>query len=232
MTGYPVNEAFRREVRERSLEAARTLTLERGWHQVRFVEIADVVGVSRPTMYSEFGNKAGLGEALVRSETTAFLAGLLNELEPHAGDLAAAAKAALRYTVLTAHGNPLLHGVLTNAGDADLLILLTSQSGPVLSLAVEMLSSWFAEHFPDNRQPQLSELIESLIRLTLSHLVQPMHAVPETIGVLERITDLVVSGVVSGSVTSGVSSIGAATARTDVRTSANLATPHSTGTAR
>jgi AcrR family transcriptional regulator len=67
---YPINEAFRREVRERALSVARDLTLTRGWQQVRFVEVADAVGVSRPTMYSEFGNKAGLGEALVLEETT------------------------------------------------------------------------------------------------------------------------------------------------------------------
>ena len=78
---YPVNEAFRREVRERALEVASRLTVERGWHQVRFVEIADEVGVSRPTMYSEFGNKAGLGEALVLAETTSFLGGLVEALE-------------------------------------------------------------------------------------------------------------------------------------------------------
>ena len=38
--GYPVNEAFRRQVRERALEVARGLTLSRGWQQVRFIEVA------------------------------------------------------------------------------------------------------------------------------------------------------------------------------------------------
>ena len=70
-----MNEAFRRQVRERALAVARRLTVERGWQQVRFIEVADEVGVSRPTMYSEFGNKAGLGEALVLAETTDFMTG-------------------------------------------------------------------------------------------------------------------------------------------------------------
>ena len=145
---YPVNEAFRREVRDRALQVARRLTVERGWQQVRFVEVADAVGVSRPTMYSEFGNKAGLGEALVLAETEAFLTGLTGALADHRTDLAEAAKAALRYTMLTASENPLLHGVLTNAGDRDLLQLLTSKSGPVLPIAVSVLTDWFGEHFP------------------------------------------------------------------------------------
>jgi AcrR family transcriptional regulator len=193
-----VNEAFRREVRERALDVARQRTLQRGWQQVRFVEVADAVGVSRPTMYSEFGSKAGLGEALVRQETTQFLEGMLAELEPWRAELAGAAKAALRYTVITAQDNPLVHGILTNAGDTDLLLLLTTRSGPVLAIAVEMLSGWFAENFPSYEQPLLSELIESLVRLTLSHLVQPTRDVAGTLASLERVTDLVIAAVARG----------------------------------
>ena len=113
--------------------------------QVRFVEVADEVGVSRPTMYSEFGSKAGLGQALVLAETTAFMTGIIDTLGAHTDDLATAAKAALEYTLVTASQNPLLHGVLTNAGDSDLLLLLASKSGPVLPLAVSVLADWFGQ---------------------------------------------------------------------------------------
>lgn len=194
---YPVNEAFRRQVRERALEIARRLTVERGWQQVRFVEVADEVGVSRPTMYSEFGSKAGLGRALVLAETTAFMTGIVDVLGGHTTDLAAAAKAALSYTLVTASENPLLHAVLTNAGDTELLLLLTSQSGPVLPVAVEVLSSWFGEYFPAVPSQLLTELIEALVRLTLSHLIQPTHELAETLGMLERVTDLVVPAVLA-----------------------------------
>ncbi|HEX2904481.1 MAG TPA: TetR family transcriptional regulator [Jatrophihabitans sp.] len=190
---FPVNEAFRREVRERALEVASRLTIERGWQHVRFVEVADEVGVSRPTMYSEFGSKAGLGQALVLAETTTFLTGLVAALESRPGDLSAAAKAALRYTVVAATDNRLLHGVLTSAGDRDLLQLLTSKSGAVLPLVVSALIEWFAEHFPDQPRPLLDELIEALVRLTLSHLVQPTRPLDETLASLERITDLVIA---------------------------------------
>ncbi len=194
---YPVNEAFRRQVRERALDVARRLTVERGWQQVRFVEVADEVGVSRPTMYSEFGSKAGLGEALVLAETTDFLTGILDELAGHTQNLAAAAKAALGFTLVAATQNPLLHGVLTNAGDRDLLLLVTSQAGPVLPVAVEVLTTWFGEHFPTVPPQLLAELIEALVRLTLSHLVQPTHELDETRAMLERITDLVVPAVLA-----------------------------------
>ena len=192
-----MNEAFRRQVRERALEVARRLTVDRGWQQVRFVEVADEVGVSRPTMYSEFGSKAGLGQALVLAETTAFMTGIIDTLGAHTDDLATAAKAALEYTLVTASQNPLLHGVLTNAGDSDLLLLLASKSGPVLPLAVSVLADWFGQHFPEVPDQLLSELIEALVRLTLSHLMQPTHDIPQTLGMLARVTDLVVSAVMA-----------------------------------
>ncbi len=195
---YPVNEAFRRQVRERALQVARRLTVERGWQQVRFVEVADAVGVSRPTMYSEFGNKAGLGEALVLAETEEFLSGLTAALSDHRRDVAEAAKSALRYTIVTASENPLLHGMLTNAGDRDLLQLLTSRSGPVLPVAVSVLTSWFGEHFPGLPDPLFGELVEALVRLTLSHLTQPTRELPDTLASLERITDLVLRSVPGG----------------------------------
>ncbi len=195
--GYPVNEAFRRQVRERALEVARGLTLSRGWQQVRFIEVADSVGVSRPTMYSEFGSKAGLGTALVLAETTDFLTGLVDSISDRSDDLAGAAKAALRYTVVAAHENPLLHGMLTNAGDAGLLLLLTSQSGPVLPAAISVLTQWFTENFPQQPATELGELIEALVRLTLSHLVQPTHPLTETLEMLERVTDLVLRAALS-----------------------------------
>jgi hypothetical protein len=54
------------------------------------------------------------------------------------------------------------------------------------------LTGWFDDHFTDVEKPLLGELIEALVRLTLSHLVQPTHDLDETVRLLGRITDLVV----------------------------------------
>ena len=55
MTGESLRAEFRRQVRERVLEAAYAHTVERGWDRVRVGEIAVESGVSRPTLYREFG---------------------------------------------------------------------------------------------------------------------------------------------------------------------------------
>lgn len=192
MAGFPVNEAFRREVRERALAVAREQTLAHGWQRIKFVEVADAVGVSRPTMYSEFGNKAGLARALVADEVQQFLLGLVGEMADHKDSLADAAKAALRFVVEKAHENPLLHAVLTNAGDTDLLLLVTAETEPVLANAVSILTGWINSQFPNLEQPFADEMIEALIRLVLSHLVQPTHDVEHTLAILDRLCDTVI----------------------------------------
>lgn len=193
-----MNEAFRREVRERALAVAREQTLEHGWQRIKFVEIADAVGVSRPTMYSEFGNKAGLARALVADEVQKFLMGLVGEMDEHKEDLADAAKAAMRFVITKAHENPLLHAVLTNAGDSDLLLLVAAETEPVLQNAVLILTGWINMQFPNLPQPIADEMIESLIRLVISHLVQPTHEIEESIAILGRLTDTMIPWLLRG----------------------------------
>lgn len=52
--------------RESLLQAAEAALSARPWPAVRMVEVAAAAGVSRQTLYNEFGGKEGLGRALVR----------------------------------------------------------------------------------------------------------------------------------------------------------------------
>lgn len=180
MASESLRESFRRHVREQVLVAARALTLEKGWERVRISEIASLVGVSRPTIYKEFGDKAGLGDALVLQEAERFLAGIAAVLEDNAGDAAAAVTAAVRFTFDEAERSPLLKAVLVSnrAGDqADaaptgvLPLLPTSRS--MLQTASETLTAWFCEHFVQLDADDVAGGIDALVRLTVSHLVLP-----------------------------------------------------------
>ncbi|MDG9716629.1 helix-turn-helix domain containing protein [Streptomyces sp. DH24] len=62
--------------RESLLEAARTALARRPWSAVRMVDVAAAAGVSRQTLYNEFGSKEGLARALVRREADAYIAGV------------------------------------------------------------------------------------------------------------------------------------------------------------
>ncbi|MGX1912258.1 TetR/AcrR family transcriptional regulator [Streptomyces phaeochromogenes] len=98
--------------RESLLDAAHTALGRRPWSAVRMVDVAAAAGVSRQTLYNEFGSKEGLARALVRREADAYLTGVERALVSHAEPrerLAAAAE----WTVLSARGNALVRAMLT-----------------------------------------------------------------------------------------------------------------------
>jgi AcrR family transcriptional regulator len=166
---------FREHVRDEALEACHALAIEHGWAQVRLSDIATAVGVSRPTLYKEFGSKDGLGEALIRRETERFLVGVKETLDANEGDIAGALRAAVHFALVTAEANPLLHAVLTaTRGGADgLLPMLTTRSSPVLDPATAALTAWFAEHAPEYDAVEVRRAVDVTVRLVVSHLALP-----------------------------------------------------------
>ncbi|MEU1459568.1 TetR/AcrR family transcriptional regulator [Streptomyces sp. NPDC005727] len=69
--------------RESLLDAAATALARRPWPAVRMVDVAAAAGVSRQTLYNEFGSKEGLARALVRREADGYLAGVERALAAH-----------------------------------------------------------------------------------------------------------------------------------------------------
>lgn len=175
MAGESLRAEFRRRVRERVLEAAYVHTVDHGWERVRVGEVAVESGVSRPTLYREFGNKDGLGEALMNREAERFFAAIDTELHgdhPRTGEAVAAAS---RLVVAEAETNPLLRTVLTGsrAGDAGLLPFLTSRSESIREGAQALLTAWLAEREPSIDPATVDEAVDAVVRLVISHVVAP-----------------------------------------------------------
>lgn len=184
----PLRVSFRRQLRETALAVAHQLTVDHGWDRVRLSEVATLTGVSRPTLYKEFGDKQGLGEALVLRETERFLVGVAAQLERHAQDLTAGIRSAVCYTLAEAAASPLLRAVLTSArGDDALLPALTTRSAPVLEAATTMLGAWLGEQLPALDRQEIHDAVDTLVRLTVSHIVLPAGGPEETANRLVRV---------------------------------------------
>jgi len=65
----PTRRAQAEKTRRQIAHAARTLFVERGWSGTRVRDVAAAAGVSEPTVYAVYGNKAGLAMALLDSLT-------------------------------------------------------------------------------------------------------------------------------------------------------------------
>ena len=167
----------RARLRELALDAARNVVLERGWGAVRMGAIATAVGISRQSLHAEFGTKDDLGNALVMRETAEFFEGMQALLAEHPGDLAGGVAAAAQYMVSIARGNPLLETILTrtpgNGGDMSLLSLLTVRGEPLIENAIEAFGAWVSGQWPSADPEDVRVMVESVVRLCLSHILTP-----------------------------------------------------------
>lgn len=166
---------FRQWMHERTLEVAGELLLEHGWDKVRVGQIATGVGVSRPTIYAEFGNKEGIAEELVLAETHRFLVGVEAQLDRHVKDPEKALRSATVFTFKEAQRSPLLRAILTSTEDGSdtMLPLLTTRSEPLFQSATEFLVAWFREHYPDIHRGSIADAIDAVVRLVVSNLMFP-----------------------------------------------------------
>ncbi|WP_345016117.1 TetR/AcrR family transcriptional regulator [Streptomyces shaanxiensis] len=98
--------------RESLLDAAYTALARRPWSAVRMVDVAAAAGVSRQTLYNEFGSKEGLARALVRREADGYLAGIDRALATHS-DARERLTATAEWTAALARDNALVRAMLT-----------------------------------------------------------------------------------------------------------------------
>jgi AcrR family transcriptional regulator len=181
-------------LRERLLDATSELICSDGWNAVTMTRVADQVGISRQSVYKEIGSKTALAEAVVARQTDRVLAGVIERLRSHGANAAAGIPAAATYVLRAGADNPLIKAILVGAhgGDADLLPLLATRSDPVLGraiAAVRLEARTLYSELPLAPQT-LDRLSEVVVRLTLSHLVQPTGPIEEAIA---QIRDLIES---------------------------------------
>jgi AcrR family transcriptional regulator len=103
-------------VRKTLLDAAMAALATQPWGAIRMVDVAAAAGVSRQTLYNEFGSKEGIAKVLARRETDEFLAGFeraLNIAAQRGADAADCCAAAAEWTLNATRGNPLVRAALT-----------------------------------------------------------------------------------------------------------------------
>lgn len=161
--------------RDRIVEAAVAMTTESGWSAVTMAALAERVGVSRQTVYNELGSKEGLAEAVILRELERFLAVVTVAFDANPADLVAAIRAATYGVLELAQDNKLLHAVVsaTHGADTELLPLLTTHAEPLLTAAKAVVAERVASYDIGLDPAALDTAIDMVVRLVLSHVMQP-----------------------------------------------------------
>lgn len=158
------------DVREALLDAAYAAAVTTGWQRARMADVAAAAGVSRQTLYNEFGDREGLALHLALRETQRFLDGVERAMDRHAGNLLTAFEAAARFALDEADGNPLVRSILTETGDAGLLPYLTTRAQPLVGAARQRVAAYLTSHWPEFSETA-DDVGEVVVRLTLSYIV-------------------------------------------------------------
>jgi AcrR family transcriptional regulator len=168
--------------RDRLLSAAARFTAEHGWGALTMGKLADLVGVSRQTVYNELGGKPQLAEAMVMRELDLFLDHVDSAFTDNPGDLVAAIEAAAYRVLELARTDPLLHAILSSSqgADSELLPLLTTNSEGLLEAAGQMIRAHVDRYDVPLAAHRIDVLIDMVVRLVLSHVMQPTGAPAET----------------------------------------------------
>lgn len=159
------------------LDAAQDRATAGDWGATRMADVAAAAGVSRQTLYNEFGSKDALAEEMLLRHTQRFLAGVGEVLAEHAADTAAVAvAAAAQYVLRRGADDPLLKAILTAQGDEALLPYLTFRGERGLVESRDVLVEHLRRHCPDAAAVDLVVISEAVVRLAISHLLLPLAA--------------------------------------------------------
>jgi AcrR family transcriptional regulator len=158
--------------REALLEAAYDAALAGDWERVRMADVAATAGVSRQTLYYEFGSKDSLAEALALREAARWMEGADAAIVGHDGTPAEAVAASTEWTLQEAARNPLLKAVLTD-DVGGLLPYLTTRGSSLQTAAREHFAEHLRSSWPDIPQERVELVADTVTRLTFSHLVLP-----------------------------------------------------------
>ncbi|QRP43243.1 TetR family transcriptional regulator [Amycolatopsis sp. FDAARGOS 1241] len=161
--------------RQPIVAAAIELTARDGWAAVTMARLAEATGVSRQTVYNEIGSKAALAEVMISHELGRFLAVVRTAFDRHPGDLVEAIYEAIRAVLDLAEDNILLRAIAsaTHGTDTELLPLLTTRAGSLLTEAKTMLGERVRSYEPPLDDEQIAVMIDLVVRTVLSHVMQP-----------------------------------------------------------
>jgi AcrR family transcriptional regulator len=161
---------------ERVVAAAAELTLEVGWAGVTMGKLADRVGVSRQTVYTEVGSKPQLAEEMVLAELAKFLAVVDRAFDEQPDDLVEAIRSASRGVLELARRNALLQAVVSASygAETELLPLLTTRNDALVLAATQAVRARVPAYPIVLDDRYLDAAIDMVVRLVLSHVVNPV----------------------------------------------------------
>nr|WP_264068068.1 TetR family transcriptional regulator [Mycolicibacterium komossense] len=169
----PYAEASRVLLRDLVLDAMRDLLGTKDWSSITLADVATVAGISRQTIYNEFGSRQGLAQGYALRLADRLVDAVDDAIYSNVGNVEAAFLEGFRAFFAESASDPLVISLLTGAAKPDLLQIITTDSAPIISRASSRLTESFTHSWVQCSADDAGVLARAIVRLAMSYVSMP-----------------------------------------------------------
>ncbi len=164
---------MREELRDVVLDAMREALLTKDWSELTLADVARTAGVSRQSIYNEFGSRQGLAEGYALRLADRLVDEVSTAVDSHVGQVHEAFLHGFRAFFADSAADPLVVSLVTGRAKADLLQIITIGSGPIISHCSHRLTSVFIDSWVQPGEVAAGVLARAIVRLAMSYVSMP-----------------------------------------------------------
>lgn len=171
---YP--EASRALLRDTVLDAMREELLAKDWSAITLSDVARTAGISRQTIYNEFGSRQGLAQAYAMRLADRLVGAVSGAIETNVGRVYDAFLEGFRAFFADSAADPLVISLLSGEAKPDLLQLITIDSAPIITHCSARLTDSFITSWVGATEEDAGVLARAIVRLAMSYVSMPPEA--------------------------------------------------------
>jgi AcrR family transcriptional regulator len=172
----PYAEASRALLRDSILDGMRDLLLSRDWSAITLADVARAAGISRQTIYNEFGSRQGLAYGYAMRLADRLVDAVAEAIRANVGDMYAAFLQGFRAFFTESASDPLVVSLRSGEAKPDLLQLITIDSGPIITRCSQRLTASLADSWVKASDKDAGVLARAIVRLAMSYVSMPPEA--------------------------------------------------------
>lgn len=160
-------------MRHTVFNAMHELLVSQDWSAVTMSDVAKAAGLSRQTLYSTFGNRQGLAQAYALQLSETFAGEIRDSITRHPGEIDKALREGINGFLRTSSRDPLIRALVTGEIKPDLLRLVTTEAGPLIERATEVLTPALAHSWMQIEERQARLAASIIARIGISFISLP-----------------------------------------------------------
>lgn len=172
----PYAEASRVLLRDSILDGMRELLQVRDWSSITLTDVARAAGISRQTIYNEFGSRQGLAQGYALRLADRLVNAVDAAITNNVGQVYEAFLEGFRAFFLESASDPLVISLLNGEAKPDLLQIITTDSGPIITRCSQRLTTTFQNSWIKATDEDAGVLARAIVRLAMSYVSMPPEA--------------------------------------------------------